>query len=113
MAAVIAVAHAGWTADGACLAADEREWVNKMYTDYASRYDAARVAQEYLDLTEATQALKDQVRACREGCEALRRELAAKLREQGEAAESLNSAVTMQSFLATLQLRLERPSCPK
>jgi hypothetical protein len=120
IAAAVALPHACWAAESACLATEEREWLKKTYAEYASRYDPPTFARQFLEVSEATQSLKDQVSACRktqepgaERCALLRQQLDEKLREQGLAAERLNAALGMQSYLDTLQFRLERPPCQK
>ena len=106
-------------ADSTCLDAQEREWLKKTYADNAARFDLTAIARRLLELNNVTQDLKDQLGSCRktapaaqaDRCDDLRRQLDARMTEQIRAAELLRIALQMQTFLATLQLRLEQRPC--
>ena len=107
------------SADEVCLDSKEHDWVKAQYDDLFARYDTAKVARHFLQLNNEAGVLRDQVASCAESggeptsnqCPALRRQLEAKLAEERQAADTLTTALQMQTYILTLQLRLERPIC--
>ena len=108
-----------WGDEGTCLKREEHEWVKAKYDDLVSRYDLATVARRLLELNNEAEALKDQASACGKDasggqrCTAVRRELQAKLEDESSTADLLNTALEMQTYILTLQVRLERPVCER
>ncbi|HZQ72562.1 MAG TPA: hypothetical protein VFB08_06575 [Burkholderiales bacterium] len=117
--AVLAVATGSARAAGVdCMGAEERRWVMQALDKYALEYDVTKHAQALIALNSATLDLEDRLKACRDsgtasagGCGSIARELEASKAQRERAADSLRTALQMQPYLSTLQIRLERPSC--
>jgi len=101
-----------------CIGADERRWVAQTRDKYASEYDITKHAQALIALNSATVDLEDRLKTCRDSgsgpageCGSITRELEARKAQRERAADGLRTALQMQPYLSTLQIRLERPSC--
>lgn len=103
----------------ACIDPAEYQNASRIYADLFSKYDLATVAQQYLDLIDETQDLKEQVSACRKDpdkpdplrCDPLVRRYDAKRLQQQAMNDRFEAAKEMENYLLTLKLKLERPQC--
>jgi hypothetical protein len=110
---------AAYAGQPACISAQEYTWTKSRYDKYALRYNTATIAQEYMKLDKETRSTRAQLRSCRENgrtidqdsCEALAKQLDAAHRRQKAVTDRFETALSMQSYLAALEVKLREPRC--
>jgi hypothetical protein len=115
------ICHCAWAAETACLDAMEYQRLAKRYDDLTAQFDLPPIAQVFLDVSNETQDLKEQVTACRkdhsaserQGCASLAKQHDAMKVRQEAAYDRFNAALDMQEYLYSLKLRLLQPKCGK
>ncbi|HTP63488.1 MAG TPA: hypothetical protein VMJ14_15580 [Burkholderiales bacterium] len=118
-AAAALVSCCAMAGEARCVSGEEHARLQRVYDGYRERYGLAVVAQQLLDFDNAQRALEQRLATCRRSasstqparCEALARQIEARRGEQEALAERFEAAMGLQSYLATLELRLERPLC--
>jgi hypothetical protein len=114
--------NAVWAAPQiACISPTEYESVSKIYADLFPKYDLVTVAQEFLDVINETQDLKERVGACQKNldkpdlqrCDPLVKQYDAKRIQQQAMNDRFEAAKDMENYLSTLKLKLERPRCER
>jgi hypothetical protein len=102
-----------------CISADERRWVAHTYDNFVAKYDLTKRSQALIEVNNATIDAEDRLAACRnsskgapEECAALAQQVRSAKMERQRAANRLDTALQMQAYVTTLQIRLDRPACP-
>jgi hypothetical protein len=120
--ALLLGSYAGaWALEVVCIDVLERQRISETYTELLSKYGLHAVAQEFLDASADTQDLREEVSACQkkpdepslQRCDNLAKQYEIKRSQRDATIARFKTALELQEYLLTLQLKLERPLCQK